>query len=178
MNKQATFCTLLLAAFISGAAIAHSGGGNGGGMGGGNGGGMGGGNGGGMGGGNGDGMGGDNGGGMRQGIANQGMMAHGMMGPGMMGMPMMSVDDLTTEQLDQIGEHMQRMHEQMENIVNAKEPEKRRDAVKQHLQNMQAFMHQQRDMMLEQYSRRQGQGHWEEHMEERMRRMEQMMQNQ
>ncbi len=118
------------------------------------------------------------GGDMGHGMMGHGMMGHGMMGPGMMGMPMMSADNLTDEQLDRIGEHMQRMHEQMESIAGARDPETRRDAVKQHLQDMQAFMHQRHDMMMHQSSRSQGQGNWRQHMEERMRSMEEMMQQQ
>ncbi len=107
-----------------------------------------------------------------------GMMGRGTMGPGMMGMPMMSADNLSPEQLDRIGEHMQRMHEHMEAIANAKDPEARREAVKRHLQSMQAFMHERHDMMEHQSPRGQGRGDWQQNMEERMRQMERMMQNQ
>lgn len=115
-----------------------------------------------------------------QGQGGMGMMGgmgmkpgQGMHGP--TGMMDMSVDDMSPEQLDQIGEHIQAMHESMQKVADASDLEARRDPVKKHIAAMQAFMRERHEVMREQAEKRAKAGEWQQHMEQRMHLMEEMI---
>jgi len=107
-----------------------------------------------------------------------GMMGRGMMmgrmmmgmGGGMMGM---SPDKLPPEVLDRMADHMQKMHEQAAKLSETDDPAQRRELAKAHVKEMQDFM---KEMIQARWQMaKQGRQNWREEMEQRMRRLEEMM---
>jgi len=107
------------------------------------------------------------------------MPGQGMQGGmGMMGMMGMSAEDMSPEQLDLMGNHIQSMHEQMSRIAEESDPEARRTLVKEHLASMQQFMRERMKMMQDIEAKRNQADSWRAQMEQRMHRMEEMMKGQ
>ena len=89
--------------------------------------------------------------------------------------PELSPDELTSAQLDRIGEQIKTLHEQETRIAETKDVEKRRQLVRLYLRNIQAFNAQRRDMLRQQSYYRQSDYDWPQRTDQRMRKLEKLM---